>query len=210
MNCTDCTGLLDQYLDGELAELEAASVKSHSEGCGDCSGLLKRKIALRQGLRAMPFEEPEDGFYDRVLENTLIETQRHASRFWATAGIGTAVAAGIIALAVALLPVDYSHDVDAVELEGVTIALNLEKTVRISFDSINDLDGATLTVQLPPGVEIAGYGDRKEISWSTNVSKGVNILALPIVVTSGAGGTIVAHVEHAGKTKAFKLDVSVS
>lgn len=210
MNCDNCIELLDCYLDGELAEGDAASLRTHCESCADCETRLQKKIALRQALSAMPYAGPEDGFYDRVLETTVTTTQRSEMKFWTTAGLGAAVAASIVAWMVLVLPVEYSRDIDAAELDGITIGLNVEKTVRVSFESVQDLESATLTVQLPPGVEIAGYGDRSEISWSTNVTQGVNILALPIIVRSGNGGTVLAQVEHAGKSKSFKFDVSVS
>ena len=99
---------------------------------------------------------------------------------------------------------------EAEQLSGVTISLNVEKTVRVSFESVSELQGATLTVQLPPGVEISGYEGQREISWSTDVTQGVNILALPLMLREGSGGTIVARIEHSGKSKAFQLDVDVS
>ncbi len=210
MNCNSCTELLDQYLDGELADSAASEIRSHSESCRECNALLQKKAALRQALSAMPYVPPVEGFYDRALEHTVKTTQRNEMKFWSTAGLGVAAAASVIAWLVLVLPVDHRDDSDAAQLAGVTISLNVEKTVQVSFESVRDLQGATLTVQLPPGVEISGYGNRSEIAWSTDVTRGVNILSLPIVVRSGKGGTIVALIEHSGKSKTFRFDVSVS
>jgi len=210
MNCISCTELLDQYLDDELAEAVAGQVRSHTESCPECSALLQRKTGLRQALRAIPCVPPVEGFYDRALEQTVKTTQRNEIKFWTSAGLGTAIAASVVAWLVLVLPVDQTEEIDAAQLAGVTISLNVEKTVRVSFQSVRELPGAMLTVQLPPGVEISGYANQSEIAWSTDVTRGVNILSLPIVVRSGSGGTIVAQIEHSGKSKSFRFDVSVS
>jgi len=210
MNCISCTELLDQYLDDELAEAVAGQVRSHCEGCRECNVLLQKKARLRQALSAMPYVPPIEGFYDRALEQTVKTTQRNEIKFWTSAGLGTAIAASVVAWLVLVLPVDQRVEIDAALLAGVTISLNVEKTVRVSFQSVRELPGATLTVQLPPGVEISGYANQSEIAWSTDVTQGANILSLPIVVRSGNGGTIVAQIEHSGKSKSFRFDVSVS
>ena len=210
MNCISCTELLDRYLDDELAEAVAGQVRSHCEGCRECNALLQKKERLRQALSAMPYVPPIEGFYDRALEQTVKTTQRNEIKFWTSAGLGTAIAASVVAWLVLVLPVDQREEIDAAQLAGVTISLNVEKTVRVSFQSVRELPGATLTVQLPPGVEISGYANQSEIAWSTDVTQGVNILSLPIVVRSGNGGTIVAQIEHSGKSKSFRFDVSVS
>ena len=209
MNCDNCIEALDQYLDGELGEVSVREFEVHVEQCRDCNATLEHKRKLRQALRAMPYTPPLDGFYDRVLERTVTTIHRNEVKYWTSAGIGAAIAASVVAWLVLVLPVDYSEDIDSAQLAGVTISLNVEKTVRVSFDSVSELQGATLSVQLPPGVYVSGYDDRNEITWSTNVTQGVNILSLPIIVRSGTGGTILARVEHAGKSKSFKFEVSV-
>lgn len=210
MNCDKCIETVDQYLDDELDEASAHAVQLHTMQCGDCNAAVERKRRFRQALKAMPYVPPVDGFYDRTLEQTVKLTQRNEVMYWASAGLGTAIAASVIGWMVLVMPVDYTQDIEAEQLSGVTISLNVEKTVRVSFESVSELQGATLTVQLPPGVEISGYEGQREISWSTDVTQGVNILALPLMLREGSGGTIVARIEHSGKSKAFQLDVDVS
>ena len=210
MKCDSCIKTLDQLLDGELDEASAYEVQLHTIQCDDCSVALERKRQLRESLKAMPYAPPAEGFYDRLLEQTVKTTHRNEVMYWTSAGLGTAIAASVIAWLVLVLPGDFREDLDAAQLAGVTISLNVEKTVRVSFESVSELQGATLTVQLPPGVRISGYDDQSEITWSTNVTRGINILSLPIIVRSGQGGTILARVEHAGKSKSFQFDVTVS
>lgn len=208
MNCDNCNHILDEFLDDELEESVAHELKTHVENCEDCNAALKKIMRLRQALKAMPYQPPEDGFYDRLLEQTVKSMHRNEMTFWATAGVGSAIAASVVAWLVLALPVDYGEDIQVAQLEGVTISLNVEKTIRISFESVSVLQGATLTVQLPPGVQVSGYDGQSEITWTTNVTAGVNILSLPVVLRSGTGGTILARVDHLGKSKSFQFDVS--
>lgn len=210
MKCHSCVKLLDQFLDGELAEASARDFEAHVNACSDCQIALERKRSLREALRQMPVTPAVHGFYDRALELTVKTTHRSEMKFWASAGLGTAIAASIIAWLVLILPANQTEETDAAHLAGVTISLNVEKTVRVSFESVTKLENVTLRVQLPPGVEISGYQDRREIAWSTDVTPGINILSLPVIVRSGKGGTIVARLEHSGKSKSFKFDVIVS
>ncbi len=209
MNCNKCIENLDQFLDGELEGLSLREFQSHTTECGDCGAALKKNKKLRQALKAMPLLPPEQGFYDRALEQTVKTTQRNEVLYWASAGIGGAIAASVIAWLVLALPPDYQENIEQQQLAGVSISLNVEKTVRVSFESNRELKDATLILQLPPGVEISGFENRSEIKWATNVHRGTNILALPIVVRSGLGGTIIARVEHAGKAKSFQFAVKV-
>lgn len=209
MNCGQHKENLNRFLDGELEGLPLSEFQSHTAACGDCETALREKEALRQALKSMPLPPPDDGFYDRVLEQTVLMTHRNATYFWSSAGIGGAIAAGLVAWLVLALPADVQNRVEQPPLDTVTISLNVEKRVRLSFESVNELQGAMLTLQLPPGVEISGYDDRSEIRWATNVRPGTNILELPIVIRSGDGGTILARIEHGGKAKSFELAVKV-
>lgn len=210
MNCDNCINGLDQFLDGELDEASVHEIQAHCRLCVGCGAKLERKRKLRRALKAMPYQPPVEGFYDRVLEQTVKTTQRNEVMYWTSAGLGSAIAASVVAWLVLVLPVDYREDIDSAQLPGVTISLNVEKTVRVSFESVSELPGAVLTVRLPPGVEISGYDTKKEIKWSTDVIEGVNILSLPIVVRSGFGGTVFARIEHSGKSKTFQFDVNIT
>ena len=167
----------------------------------------QRKEALRHTLRSLPVTQPDDGFLDAVVEETIINTHRNETRFRLTAGIGGAIAAGIVAWLVLVLPADLpTAPGDALE----TVTINVEKTFRLTFDSKRELQAAAISVDLPDGVEIVGYEGRDSVRWTTTVNAGTNILELPIVVRSGKGGQILARLEHEGKQKTFTFAVQVS
>lgn len=208
MYCEQFRQSLDPFLDGELDEALSREVDSHSGECETCAALRTRKEALRRTLKAIPVPPPEDGFLDAVVEEAIINTHRNETRFRATAGIGAAIAAGVVAWLVLVLPAELPTQPEAT-LETVTITMNTEKTFRLTFDSKRELQAAAILVELPPGVEIVGYEGQGSVRWRTTINAGTNILELPIIVRSGNGGEVLARLEHEGRQKTFEFAVKV-
>jgi len=209
MNCDQYHENLDRLLDDELEESLLLQCRAHTTDCADCAAALRRKQALRQALRSMPMPPPEVGFLDSAVEQALVRTHRNEKRFWSSAGIGGAVAAGVIGWLVLTLPADLPQSTEQLSLDVVTISLNVEKTFKLRFDSTRELQAATLSLQLPAGVEVVGYEGQTSVEWTTTVKPGTNILQLPIIVRSGNGGAILARVEHEGKQQSFEFAVTV-
>jgi hypothetical protein len=130
-------------------------------------------------------------------------------RFWSTAGFGGAIAAGVIAWLIVSLPAELPSVVEQGSLDTVTISLDVEKTFKLTFESIRDLEATTLFLKLPAGVEVPGFEGLNTVAWTTAIEKGSNILKLPIIVRYGDGGTILARLEHEGKQKTFLFAVTV-
>jgi hypothetical protein len=84
------------------------------------------------------------------------------------------------------------------------------RTVNLVFSSTEVLEGATLTVSLPDGVELAGFPGQREISWETNLAVGKNLLPLKLIALTPAGGVVLARLEHDDRDRTFRLRVEVS
>ena len=209
LNCDQFLENLDASLDGELEPDFAGDIEAHAASCGTCAAARQRKLELRRALRAMPVPPAEDGFLDSVVGQAMVETHHNSVWFWSSAGVGSAVAAGVIAWLVLALPSGLPSAVEPPELDTVTIALNVEETFRLSFEAERELPEANLTVRLPEGVEVVGYEGQDSVRWTTDVKAGTNILELPIVVRSGRGGAVLASIEHGGKQQSFEFAVTV-
>ena len=82
--------------------------------------------------------------------------------------------------------------------------------LNLVFSSATNLSDATLTVSLPPGIEIHGFRGQREISWKTSLREGRNVLPLKLIALSREGGELMARLQHADDQKTFRLQVAVT
>ncbi len=200
MECRDFTPQLDDCLDGRLDAAARRSIQEHLERCPDCRRLHQHAVALRAALRTLPAPTPRQGFVDQALSRAAgaVRTPRRGV-------LGMALAASLVlGVAVGVFLVTRPAPVQ-------TVALTLErpKTVRVVFNSAKPLQAATLSLALPENVELVGYGDRRELSWQTDLREGGNLLQLPLVARGTAKDELVARLSHGGSSKTFRLKFEV-
>ena len=162
-------------------------------------------------LKDYPMPQATDSYYDEALVRAAKEGTRRQRSRWVMTGFGSAVAAGIVVMLVSGLffntPDAPSIDAD---IPGVAMALAEPRTVNLVFSSTEALDGATLTVLLPDGIELDGFPGQREISWETSLARGKNLLPLKLVALTPAGGEVLARLEHNDRNRTFRLQVEVS
>ena len=90
------------------------------------------------------------------------------------------------------------------------MALAEPRTVNLVFAATEAMHGATLTVSLPAGVELAGFPGQTEISWETSLAEGRNLLPLKLIALTPAGGELLATLEHENRNREFRLRVEIS
>jgi len=162
-------------------------------------------------LKDYPMPEATAGFYDQALVRAAHKGSRRQRNRWLMTGFGSAVAAGIVLAFVSGVFFD-APDVPQLDtnIPGVTMALAEPQTVNLVFSATEALDGATLTVSLPDGVELAGFPGQREISWTTNLSAGKNLLPLKLIALTPVGGVVLARLEHDHRDRTFRLRVQIS
>ena len=162
-------------------------------------------------LKDYPMPEASTGFYDRALVRATHEGTRRQRNRWVIAGFGSAIAAG---LAFWLIGGFFLAAPDTPmanpEVPGITMTLEEPRTVNLVFASAETLEAATLTVSLPPGIEMAGFPGQREISWQTSLNAGKNLLPLKLIATSPLGGEVYATLRHDDRGRTFRLRVDVS
>jgi hypothetical protein len=89
------------------------------------------------------------------------------------------------------------------------MALEEPRTVNLVFSSTRALADATMTVTLPPGLELEGFAGQREITWMTSLREGRNVLPLTLIATSPAGGELLATLRHANDDRSFRVQVTV-
>jgi hypothetical protein len=224
MTCNRITAQLDDYLDGTLRGDRRADVHAHVEGCAECRAAVAGARRLQRALRAYPVEGPSAGYFDRALAAARAASAPAArpARVW-TVGISSALAAGLaVAVVGGLLLQDPELDrrasgapgaseaaAAASGVGGVRMAMHETRTVNLVFSANTELEGVSLTVDLPPGLELTGYAGLDRIRWTTRLQPGKNVLPLELVALGGAGGELVARLRHGEEEKVFTVRVAV-
>jgi hypothetical protein len=161
---------------------------------------------LTELLENHPLEPPSPGFYDRALAAAAATSAGRQRWRWLATGFGSAVAAGLLAWLAGSVLLD-TPGTTTPEIPGVAIALEAAHEVNFVFSSARPLAGATLTIDLPDGLELRGFPGEQSVSWETSLAAGKNHLPLTLIATKPVTGIVVARLEHANRSKSFQLRV---
>ena len=171
----------------------------------------KQDQEIQALLKDYPMPEATAGYFDKALVRATHEGSRRQRNRWIMTGFGSAIAAG---LALWLIGGFFITTPELPQAEatipGITIALAEPRTINLVFASAEPLDAATLTVQLPPGIEMSGFPGQREVTWETSLAAGKNLLPLKLIATSPQGGEVFATLKHDDRGRTFRLRVDVS
>ena len=211
MICKQLTLKLDDYVDGQMDPAGKATLAAHIENCGDCRALLEDERQLRESLKdygASRMPHPDAAFFDRALAKAAQNGTRRQRNRWIMTGVGGTIAAGLVLW---MLGGAFLNMPVAPEGAIPSIAMTLEepRDLNLVFSSATALANATMTVVLPPGVEVAGFAGQREITWITSLTAGKNILPLTLIATSPQGGELMATLQHEGDDRTFRVQVIV-
>ena len=214
MHCNQLDQQLDEYLDGESSAAERHAFDAHVGSCARCRGELARAESLRAALGSLPVDPPSDGFEERVLERAIRRSgQRRAkgsSRMLAGSLVAACAAGILTVLIVEPLRAPQSGDLSGVELPQIAMTVDEPRTVNLVFAANDAFDDVSLLVELPAGVEVAGYAGRREIAWRTSMQAGRNVLPLELVARESASGELVARLRRGDDEKIFRVFVSAA
>ena len=162
-------------------------------------------------LKDYPMPQVAAGYFDQALVRATHEGSRQQRNRWLMTGFGSAVAAG---LALWMIGGFFLTTPDLPEakpaIPGITMTLEVPRTINLVFASAVPLNAATLTVQLPPGIEMSGFPGQREVTWETSLTAGKNLLPLKLIATSPQGGEVFATLRHDDRGRTFRLRVDIS
>jgi hypothetical protein len=162
-------------------------------------------------LKDYPMPEAAAGYYDQALVRATHEGSRRQRNRWLLTGFGSAIAAGLAIWMIGGLFFTTPELPGAdPTIPGVTMTLAEPRTINLVFASTEALNGATLTVQLPPGIEMSGFPGQREVTWETSLTAGKNLLPLKLIATSPQGGEVFATLRHDDRGRTFRLRVDIS
>lgn len=221
MNCATVLSRLDDHIDGYLAPIERTAVETHLRSCRRCSEALVETRDLRRRLRDLPVPPPDMRRFRRAIVAAAEAEHRRQLRRWTGVAGGALAASLVLALGLdlrdaplengraaavtaapmamapaaepqtsAIQTVGYPQE----EVPALVVPLHAEWEISLALESPRRIDDATFTVQLPEGVELAGYPGQREISWRAPLESGQSLLVLPIRAMAGEGGDIIARI----------------
>ncbi len=199
MNCEQLNTQLDAFLDAD-SSIDLDGLQQHVEHCDACQQRLEEARAIRQALREMPIEPASANFENRVLAEVRRQHRHHQSHF--IAGFGSAVAAGLALWFASTL---FMPSTSPLATENINIAMHSVSTVKLMFEVPDALADVTLSIELPANVELQGYPGQQQLSWKTQLKKGQNILALPVLATEAGSGELIAQLKYGNKTKSLRI-----
>jgi len=209
MNCQDIANLLDDSEILGLPPARQAEVDAHVASCESCAHEWRAARAL-YSWRDLPTVSTRPGFFAEVMRQAtrpgVARVRRNA--FWTGAGIGGALAAGIVIAVMSVRPALEQNVVGGTP--ALTIALNEPHDVSVAIDSSEALMGAQIRVVLTGGIQLAGFDDQSVLSWTTDLDRGANRLTLPVVAVGPDGGQVLVEVAHERKRQIFVVDVGVA
>lgn len=202
MNCEQTSGNLAGLISGTLPRARAAECERHIAACSECADALAGAEAMAL-LKARGTEAAPPALFDEILGGLNPARQRRGGgRFWLGAAFGGAVAASLLAAALTLgwvgTPVGTSSDVAEFQ-----VVLGEPRNMALAIETDRPLQGARISIMLDGGVELEGYGERREITWTSDLKAGVNRLSLPVVAVDRDGGRVVVRLSHPQSEQLF-------
>jgi hypothetical protein len=207
MNCQSILERIDTVASHPLSAAERQSWAGHLTACDECSDALRGAEAL-QVVRQQPVLAAPVGLYQRMLDRTVQASQpaKPGGQFWLGAGFGGAVAAAIVAVVVTLGFLGEQTPSQSVAAEFM-ISMQESRELNIAIDSEHALPGARISIILPEGVQLAGYGGQRELTWTDDLAAGVNKLTLPLIALAQSGGQMIVKLDHENSHQVFFINL---
>lgn len=202
MKCETASVLLQEFIDGTLADPDAQLVSDHQKECSACRKRYQDALLVMKALKDIRVPPASAGFADRVIGNATKSESPPTRRIFPYVAAGIAASfIFLFFLASAIINPDLNNqDVTLVSIGDEV------KTIKLAIESAHTVDSIKMTIDVSEGLEISGYPDQKNISWNARLEKGTNIIALPISAIAREDGEITTRVHLNGKEKVFKIE----
>ncbi len=204
MQCTQTQSKLDDYIDSALTLDEQYQIAAHLQRCPDCRYDYQQRQQLHQQLKDISVPPLRPEFVARV-SASLDAADRNQRRGFVN-GFSSAIAASLVmVIIVSVILLKPAHDVT---LATVHVSPNELQKVSLIFNSPAAVPQATISIELPRNIELAGYPGKRTLSWTTTLQQGNNRLQLPLILRGQHTGRVVTRIRHRDKAKTFYLNVA--
>lgn len=206
MKCNDIKTVVDEYLDNQLSSKELTLIDEHIKTCESCKQMYVDARQIKQMLSDLPMQQPANDFEQRMFAAVNRQYPQPAQHHF-KAGFATAVAASLaIWFAASVFVPEKSEQT----LDVVSIGLQESRDLKLVFTSVDDIQQASLQIELPDNIELLGYPGQKMLAWKTRLDKGQNVLTLPVQALGKVQGELVARVGYGDKQKTYRLQLKTT
>ncbi len=217
MSCNEIRVNLPGYVRNELSAAEHDRMAQHLAACEECSKVLASECVLNDALQErFVIPAPSQDFQKRVF--TAAQGNTDTSAGWSHPALGGAIAAALalgIGLGVLLQQTGLTKGATSgiassdsvVEKPSEPVVAPVDKTVRLAFRSGEALENVTLTLELPPHVELASWPGHHQLSWQVSLDAGENVLSLPLKLLFPGAGELVARLDTGDRQKTFRAPI---
>ncbi len=207
MNCTEFSEQVTALASGAMPEGGRDDYLAHAAVCAGCDAALRGRRATL-AMQELPLDVPPPGLLDRIATDvTRSHPRRSASRsFWSGAAFGGAVAASLLAI-VLMLGVFEQPAEPSQTVAEFYVSADEPRMMHLAIEANRALPGAEIRILLTGNVEVQGFGNRRELSWSDDLEAGVNKLSLPLVASGEGGGQMVVTLSHPDSEQLFVIDL---
>ncbi len=205
MNCEQAQIVIHEYIDGELSSIQVEALEQHCADCKNCAKQLDQLVKQQAALKALPVPALSPELKNRLIKRA-VRSAAKANKQASMLGVRPykMLAAAMVAIMVIALSVFYRVDKPADATHFVAVG-NQIHTIRVAINTAKALDGVVLRVDLSNNLELDGFGNKKQISWTTGLRKGVNVISLPIIGIASGKGSIITHIQLNGKEKIMHI-----
>lgn len=206
MNCKQTQTAIDSYIDGDLPAKDSLAVELHIKQCAGCRQSLDDAKEIKRMLSSLPVDPPSDNFDEKVFKHVR---QQYANKTASTkgsnnfiTGFATAIAASLV---IWIANIVFISPDNTDKAPVITVAMNKVETIRLMLGSETDVKQVTLSLGLPDNIRLKGYESKDKLVWKTSLSKGDNVLSLPVKAIARGQGNLIAQVRYGNKTKSFRI-----
>ncbi len=209
MNCESVTEQIRALAEGSLDDEQRIACKNHIATCQDCADALRgvRAMLVVRDQATVPGSER---VFNRVMSKAGYDPQQQASRkgFWLGAGFSGAIAASLLTVAF-VLGLLGSPAVEAPQAAEFFVSTQEVRPMNIAIEADRPLEGAQISILLSGDIEVDGFVDRHELSWTDDLEPGVNQLTLPIRAIGERGGQMIVRLSHPDSEQIFVVQLKL-
>ena len=195
MECQATNILLQDFIDGKLADADAESVSDHHKECFACARQYRDTLAVIELLKDVHVPPPSPGFSTRVIK----QATKTPDTTFVSGGIAASLAVLLVLASILFKPVFEDQGMPVVLMDGEVI------TIKVAIDSVRSIDSVKMNIDISDNLEFTGYEGQKKLSWNTRLNRGTNIIALPISAIELGDGEITTRVRSNGSERIFVI-----